>query len=128
LGESIGSTFRPVHGARINRLTIEEHSDGSTDSVPQTERHAFVKAVHGVRYQVKDVARSAAFYTQHLGFTLEHQQLPAFASVSLGDAQLLLSAPARRARARCPTGNIRRLAGAIASCWRLPIFLQGSPR
>jgi catechol 2,3-dioxygenase-like lactoylglutathione lyase family enzyme len=94
----------------------------------ETERHAFVKAVHGVRYQVKDVARSAAFYTQHLGFTLEHQQLPAFASVSLGDAQLLLSARARRARARCPTGNIRSLVGGIASCWRLPIFLQGSRR
>jgi glyoxylase I family protein len=28
-----------------------------------------------------------------LGFTLGHQQLPAFASVSLGDAQLLLSGP-----------------------------------
>ncbi len=37
--------------------------------------HAFVKGVHGVRYQVKDVARSVAFYTQHLGFTLKHQQL-----------------------------------------------------
>lgn len=54
-------------------------------------KHQFVQAVHGVRYQVKDVARSVAFYTTHLGFTLEHQQLPAFASVSLGDAQLLLS-------------------------------------
>jgi glyoxylase I family protein len=33
-----------------------------------------VQGVHGVRYQVKDVARSVAFYTTHLGFTLEHQQ------------------------------------------------------
>jgi glyoxylase I family protein len=41
--------------------------------------------VHGVRYQVTDVARAAAFYTDHLGFRLEYQQLPAFASVSLGD-------------------------------------------
>ena len=56
-------------------------------------RHVFVKGMHGIRYQVRDVARSAAFYTQHLGFTLEHQQLPAFASVSLGDAQILLSGP-----------------------------------
>ena len=40
----------------------------------------FVKGVHGVRYQVKDVARAVAFYTTHLQFTLEHQQLPAFAS------------------------------------------------
>ena len=44
-----------------------------------------VKAVHGVRYQVKDVARAVAFYTGRLGFTLKHQQLPAFANVSLGE-------------------------------------------
>jgi glyoxylase I family protein len=49
--------------------------------------------VHGVRYQVKDVVRSVAFYTTHLGFTLEHQQPPAFANVSLGGVQLLLSGP-----------------------------------
>ena len=59
----------------------------------KAERHAFVKKVHGIRYQVKDVARSVAFYTHHLGFTLEHQQLPAFASVSVGDARILLSGP-----------------------------------
>src|SRR5262245_14420261 len=55
--------------------------------------HAFVQGVHGVRYQVKDVARSVSFYTTHLGFALEHQQLPAFANVSLGDAHILLSGP-----------------------------------
>ena len=51
-----------------------------------TDRHAFIKSVHGVRYQVKDVAGAVAFYTERLGFKLVHQQLPAFASVSLGDA------------------------------------------
>jgi glyoxylase I family protein len=35
-------------------------------------QHTFIKSVHGVRYQVKDVARSAAFYTQRLGFKLQH--------------------------------------------------------
>ena len=35
----------------------------------------------GVRYQVKDVERSVAFYTQHLGFKLVQQPAPAFASV-----------------------------------------------
>ena len=52
-----------------------------------------ITAIHGFRYQVKDVARAVAFYTQHLGFTLKHQQLPAFANVSLGDADVLLSGP-----------------------------------
>jgi glyoxylase I family protein len=67
--------------------------------------HAFVKRVHGVRYQVKDVARSVAFYTQHLGFTLEHQQLPAFASLSLGDAQILLSGPGASGSRPMPDGR-----------------------
>jgi hypothetical protein len=40
----------------------------------------FIKAVHGVRYQVRDVARAVRFHTQRLGFTLKHQQLPAFAT------------------------------------------------
>jgi hypothetical protein len=35
------------------------------------EKHAFVKGVHGIRYQVKDVARAVAFYTQRLGFIAE---------------------------------------------------------
>jgi glyoxylase I family protein len=55
--------------------------------------HTCVRGVHGVRYQVKDVARSVAFYTQQLGFTLQHQQLPAFANVSLSEVSILLSGP-----------------------------------
>src|SRR5215217_8851276 len=70
-----------------------------------TEQHAFVKNVHGIRYQVKDVARSVAFYTHHLGFTLEHQQLAAFASVSLGDARILLSGPGASGSRPMPTGQ-----------------------
>jgi glyoxylase I family protein len=67
--------------------------------------HAFVQGVHGVRYQVKDVARSVAFYTTHLGFTLVHQQLPAFASVSFGDTQLLLSGPQASGSRPMPNGQ-----------------------
>jgi glyoxylase I family protein len=69
------------------------------------EAHAFIKSVHGVRYQVKDVARSVTFYTQHLGFTLEHQQLPAFASVSLGDSKILLSGPGASGSRPLPNGQ-----------------------
>jgi glyoxylase I family protein len=68
-------------------------------------KHMFVQAVHGVRYQVQDVARSVAFYTTHLGFTLEHQQLPAFASVSFGDAQILLSGPQASGSRPMPDGH-----------------------
>ena len=50
-------------------------------------------SLHGVRYQVTDVARAVAFYADHFGFRLPYQQLPAFASVSLGDFVLLFSGP-----------------------------------
>ena len=72
---------------------------------PEAARHAFIRSVHGVRYQVKDVARSVAFYTERLGFTLQHQQLPAFANVSLGDAQMLLSGPGASGSRPMPDGQ-----------------------
>ena len=71
----------------------------------KTEPTGFIQSVHGVRYQVKDVARSVAFYTQHLGFKLEHQQLPAFASISLGDAYILLSGPGASGSRPMPNGQ-----------------------
>ena len=67
--------------------------------------HAFVKGVHGVRYQVTDVARSVTFYTTHLGFTVKHQQLPAFANVSLGEADILLSGPPASGSRPMPNGQ-----------------------
>ena len=78
-------------------------SAGANDT--QGGGHRFVQAVHGVRYQVKDVARAVAFYTTHLGFKLEHQQPPAFASVSLGDALILLSGPRASGSRPMPDGQ-----------------------
>jgi hypothetical protein len=69
------------------------------------------RASTGIRYQVKDVARSVAFYTTHLGFTLEHQQLPAFASVSLGDAQILLTGPQASGSRPMPNGQLQEPGG-----------------
>ena len=69
------------------------------------DAHAFTKSFHGIRYQVTDVARSVAFYTEQLGFTLEHQQLPAFASVSLGDSHVLLSGPGASGSRPMPNGQ-----------------------
>ena len=74
---------------------------------PQT----FLRSFHGIRYQVKDVARSLAFYTQHLGFTLEHLQLPLFANVSLGDAKLLLSGPGATGSRPMPDGSTQEPGG-----------------
>jgi glyoxylase I family protein len=66
---------------------------------------AFIKGVHGVRYQVTDVARAVAFYTQHLGFTVGRQQLPAFANVSLGDTTILMSGPGASGSRPMPDGQ-----------------------
>lgn len=66
---------------------------------------ALVQAVHGVRYQVTDVARAVAFYTTHLGFRIETQNLPAFASVSLGDLTMFLSGPGASGSRPMPDGR-----------------------
>jgi catechol 2,3-dioxygenase-like lactoylglutathione lyase family enzyme len=46
-----------------------------------------------VRYMIDDVPAAIAFYTEHLGFTLESDASPAFAAVVLGPLRLLLSGP-----------------------------------
>jgi glyoxylase I family protein len=71
----------------------------------ELQRHAFIKSVHGVRYLVKDVARAVAFYTEYLGFKLEHQQLPAFARVSLSGTHILLSGPGASGSRPLPNGQ-----------------------
>jgi glyoxylase I family protein len=72
---------------------------------PSTSAKTFVKGFHGVRYQVGDVARSVDFYTSHLGFKVEHQQLPAFANVSLAGLHLLLSGPGASGSRPLPDGQ-----------------------
>jgi glyoxylase I family protein len=75
------------------------------DASDTRSRPGAIIAVHGVRYQVADIPRAVAFYTQHLGFTLVHQQPPAFASVSLGDTTLLLSGPGASGSRPMPDGQ-----------------------
>ena len=60
---------------------------------------------HGFRYQVREVARSVAFYTQKLGFELEHQHLPEFATVSLGELKIFLSGPGASGSRPTPDGE-----------------------
>ena len=44
-----------------------------------------------VRYIVDDVAAAVAFYTTHLGFSVQSEAIPAFAAVTRGPIRLLLS-------------------------------------
>src|SRR5262245_55693017 len=86
---------------------------------PKPQASAGIAGFHGVRYLVTDVQRAIVFYTTHLGFTLEHQHLPAFATVGLGPLKIHLSGPGassaaagarwaprtRRLQPRCASGQ-----------------------
>jgi len=65
----------------------------------------FIEGLWGVRYQVKDVARSVEFYTNTLGFTLDHQNLPAFGQVSIRNLTLILSGPGASGSRAMPDGQ-----------------------
>jgi catechol 2,3-dioxygenase-like lactoylglutathione lyase family enzyme len=58
-----------------------------------------------VRYLVDDVDAAVAFYTDHLGFTLERRMGPAFAIVSHADLSLWLSGPQSSAARPMPDGR-----------------------
>jgi glyoxylase I family protein len=98
-----------VVGWTLRDAAVQRESKRRRITMPQAnasivDPRTFVKHVHGIRYQVTDVGRSVEFYTQQLGFKLEHQQPPAFASVSLGDAQILLSGPGASGSRPMPNG------------------------
>ena len=71
-----------------------------TSSLP-----TFIVGSWGVRYQVKDVSRSIDFYTQQLGFKLDHKHLPAFAQVSIANLKLVLSGPGASGSRPMPDGR-----------------------
>lgn len=64
-----------------------------------------VEGLWGVRYQVADVPRAVAFYTDVLGFTLDFQNLPAFGQVSVDTLKLILSGPGASGSRPMPDGS-----------------------
>lgn len=78
-----------------------------TQSAKQSaaESQSFVKALWGVRYQVKDVSRSVHFYTEQLDLKLDQQNLPAFAQVSVANLKLILSGPGASGSRKMPDGR-----------------------
>ncbi len=59
-----------------------------------------------VRYMVSDVSKALAFYTGHLGFTVESDFAPAFGSVQRGNLRLLLGGPQSSAGRPMPDGAV----------------------
>jgi glyoxylase I family protein len=64
-----------------------------------------INGLWGVRYQVRDVRRAVEFYTNTLGFKLDHQNLPAFGQVSIGELKLILSGPGASGSRAMPDGR-----------------------
>ena len=93
----------------MNQSGKESTATAQAQRPPEAE--SFIKAFRGVRYQVKDVSRSVAFYTQQLGFKLDQEHLPAFGEVSVGDLKLILSGPGASGSRPMPDGNIQEPGG-----------------
>ena len=70
-----------------------------------TSKQSLIVGFWGVRYQVKDVQRAIAFYTQTLGFNLDMQNLPAFGQVSMRGLKLILSGPGASGSRPMPDGR-----------------------
>jgi glyoxylase I family protein len=82
-----------------------EPSSESRAGASATQTGFSVVGFHGVRYQVKDVSRSVAFYTGQLGFKLEHQKLPEFATVAIDSLKIFLSGPGASGSRAMPDGH-----------------------
>ena len=77
-----------------------QSANSSAESKPSR-----ISGLWGVRYQVRDVQRAVEFYTNTLGFKLDHQNLPAFGQVSIGELKLVLSGPGASGSRAMPDGR-----------------------
>jgi catechol 2,3-dioxygenase-like lactoylglutathione lyase family enzyme len=59
----------------------------------------------GVRYMIDDVPAAIRFYTTVLGFSIEHDASPAFASVTRDGVRLLLSGDGSSGKRPLPDGR-----------------------
>ncbi len=77
-----------------------------------------------VRYQVADIERAIAFYTEHLGFRLAQKAGTAFAAVSRGALRLILGGPGSSGSRLMPDGRRQEPGG-----WnRIVIFVDDIAR
>jgi catechol 2,3-dioxygenase-like lactoylglutathione lyase family enzyme len=97
-------------------MNREEDTDSNGIVVQSDAQREFAH----VRYQVADIERSIAFYTQKLGFTPREQVGKAFASVSLGKLRLILSGPGSSGARPMPDGRKQ-----VPGGWnRIVIYVQ----
>ena len=78
--------------------------DGQTSKETKQKGKKVMSSV-SIRYMIDDVPAAVKFYTTHLGFALEHDASPAFASVSRDGVRLLLSGKESSGRRAMPDGR-----------------------
>lgn len=64
-----------------------------------------------VRYQVREIDRSLAFYTQHLGFKVVQHPAPILAIIARGSLHLILSGPGSSGSRALPDGRLQEPGG-----------------
>src|SRR5690348_595467 len=74
----------------VTALASSFAADGA-EAGKQSAMNNMPQNLVSVRYMIDDVDAAVEFYTKHLGFTLEQDASPAFASVTRGNLRLLLS-------------------------------------
>ena len=89
----------------MNRTATQSPAASHAAGSPVKQEQSFILGLWGVRYQVKGVERSVTFYTEQLGFKLDHQNLPAFGQVSVGNLKLILSGPGASGSRPMPGGG-----------------------
>ena len=114
------NTFEP--DTRMVVMT-DKNTGNSTTSVAKN-----ILAFHGVRYLVTDVKKAVDFYTQRLGFTLEQEAFPAFATVSFDSLKILISGPSASGSRPLPNGEPQGAGGSNRVVLRvkdLPAVIEG---
>ena len=84
---------------------LADEAQTTTKTGKETQMSKEQSAPVSVRYMIDDVDAAVAFYTNHLGFTLEMDAAPAFASISRGHLRLLLSGEKSSGRKAMPDGT-----------------------
>ena len=86
-------------------LAAPEDKSGTDETRKQTAMSTTPETMVNVRYMIDDVPAAVEFYTKHLGFSLETNAAPAFASVTRGNLRLLLSGEKSSGRHPLPDGT-----------------------
>ena len=102
------------HAPRVGADDPHAPRHGAQDPyAPRDDRGEPLQRVSevGVRYIVHDVDEAIRFYTMHLGFALDHDASPAFATISRDGVRLLLSGDGSSGKRPLPDGRRQEAGG-----------------